>query len=89
MKEKWNRKLPFVKVIEKGVLHLDQTNSVGKERKRKRKDRKKRKKRERKKVEERSSNIYWSLVFQQEIGSTGQEVSWTALQEVGVLSYSG
>ena len=48
MKEKWHRKLPFVKVIEKGVLHLDQTSSVGEERKRNRKDRKKRKKRERK-----------------------------------------
>ena len=84
MKEKWNRKLPFVKVIE-----LDQTNSVGKERKRKRKYRKKRKKRERKKIEERRSSIYWSLVFEQERGSTGQEVSWTALQEVGVISYSG
>ena len=48
MKEKWHRKLPFVKVIEKVVLHLDQTSSVGEERKRKRKDRKKRKNRERK-----------------------------------------
>ena len=48
MKGKWHRKLPSVKVIEKGVLHLDQTNLVGEERKRKRKDRKKRKKRERK-----------------------------------------
>ena len=28
MKDKWHRKLPFVKVIEKGVLHLDQTSSV-------------------------------------------------------------
>ena len=48
MKDKWHRKLPFVKVIEKGVLNLNQTSSVGEERKRKRKDRKKRKKRERK-----------------------------------------
>ena len=40
MKDKWHRKFPFVKVIEKGVLHLDQTGSVGEERKRKRKDRK-------------------------------------------------
>ena len=31
MKDKWHRKLPSVKVIEKGVLHLDQTNSVEKE----------------------------------------------------------
>ena len=46
MKDKWHEKLSFVKVIEKGVLHLDQTNSVGEERKIKRKDRKRRKKRE-------------------------------------------
>ena len=61
MKDKWHRKLPFVKVIEKGVLHLDQTSSVKEERKRKRKYRKKRKKMERKgkkKAEERRSNIY-------------------------------
>ena len=32
MKDKWHRKFPFVKVIEKGVLHLDQTNSVEEER---------------------------------------------------------
>ena len=42
----------------------------GKDRKRK-----KRKKRERKKGEERRSSIYWSLVFEQARGSTGQEVS--------------
>ena len=48
MKDKWHKKFPFVKVIEKGVLHLDQTSLVGEERKRKRKDRKRRKKRERK-----------------------------------------
>ena len=28
MKDKLHRKLPFVKVIEKGVLHLDQTSFV-------------------------------------------------------------
>ena len=38
MKDKWHRKLPFVKVIEKGVLHLDQTSSVEEERKRKKKE---------------------------------------------------
>ena len=32
MKDKWHRKLPFVKVIEKGVLHLDQNSSVEEER---------------------------------------------------------
>ena len=32
MKEKWQRKLPFVKVIENGVLHLDQTSSMEEER---------------------------------------------------------
>ena len=52
--------------------------------KRKRKDRKKEKK-----AEERSSGIYWSLEFEQARGSTGQEASWTTLQEVGVLSYYG
>ena len=28
MKGKWHKKLPFVKVIEKGVLLLDQTSSM-------------------------------------------------------------
>ena len=32
MKEKWRKKLTFVKVIDKGVLHLDQTSSVEEER---------------------------------------------------------
>ena len=41
MKEKWHRKLPFVKVIEKGVLHLDQTSLVEEERKRKKNEEKK------------------------------------------------
>ena len=45
MKDKWHRKLPFVKVIEKGVLHLDQTSSVEEERKRREKiERRERKK---------------------------------------------
>ena len=57
MKDKWHRKLPFVKVIEKGVLHLYQTSLVGVERKRKRKDRKKRKKRERKKGDKNRSSM--------------------------------
>ena len=48
MKDKWHRKLPFVKVIEKGVLHLDQTNSVEEERKRKRKTKRRERKRQRK-----------------------------------------
>ena len=47
MKDKWHRKLPFVKVIEKGVLHLDQTSSVEKERKER--EEKKERKKERKK----------------------------------------
>ena len=66
-------------------------SSVRENEKSNRKDRKrkKRKKRERKNGEERRSNIYWSLVFEQARGSTGQEVSWTAIQEVRVLSYSG
>ena len=32
MKDKCHRKLPFVKVIKKGVLHLDQTSLVEEER---------------------------------------------------------
>ena len=47
MKDKWHRKLPFIKVIEKGVIHLDQTNSVEKERKER--EEKKERKKERKK----------------------------------------
>ena len=40
MKDKWHRKLLFFKVIEKSVLHLDQTSSVEKERKERKKERK-------------------------------------------------
>ena len=32
MKDKWHRNLPFVKVIKKGVLHVDQTSSMEEER---------------------------------------------------------
>ena len=62
-------------MIEKGVLHLDQNEFGGGERKenekRNRKDRKKRKKRGRKrkkkkgKMEEMRSSFYWSPVFEQ------------------------
>ena len=62
--------------IKKGLLHLDQKELDGG------KDRKNGERGERR------SSIYWSLVFEQASGSTGQEASWTALQEVGVLSYS-
>ena len=53
--------------IKKGVLHLDQKEFGGG------KDRKNGER------EEMRSNIYWSLVFEQERGSMGQEVSWTVL----------
>ena len=33
MKDKWHRKLQFVKVNKKGVLHLEQTSSMEEERK--------------------------------------------------------
>ena len=49
MKDKWHRKLPFVKVIEKGVMYLDQTSSVyEKEKENKEKGREKIERRERK-----------------------------------------
>ena len=31
MRDKWHGKFPFVKVIEKGFLHLDKTSSVEEE----------------------------------------------------------
>ena len=48
MKDKWHRKFPFVKVIGKGVLHLDQTNSV-EEKEKEKKERKRKIERRRKK----------------------------------------
>ena len=42
MKDKWHRKLPFVKVIKKGVLYLNQTSSV-EENEREKKERKRKK----------------------------------------------
>ena len=64
---------------------------MGKKEERKRKDRKKIKKRERKEERRRGSPVffYWSPAFEHARGSTSQEASWTALQEVGVLSYFG
>ena len=51
MKDKWHRKLPFVKVIEKGVLHRDQTSLVVEKKKRKEREEKKERKKEKKKEE--------------------------------------
>ena len=46
MKDKWHRKLPFVQVTEKGVLHLDQTNWVEEKEREEKKERNKEKKKE-------------------------------------------
>ena len=85
MKDKWHRKLPFVKVIEKGVLHLEQTISVEKERN------EREEKKERKKERKKENGVQFStgiLAFEQR-EFDDEEASWTTLQEVGVLFYSG
>ena len=73
MKDKWHRKLPFVKVIKKGVLYLDQTSSV-EEKEREKKDRKR--KREIRK-RQRKKEVQLLLVFNVRTtrGSTGPGVS--------------
>ena len=61
MKDKWHRKLPFVKVIKKGVLHQDQTCSA----EAKEKEKKERKtKKERKKKGKRRRKLSFLMVFQ-------------------------